>query len=50
MMGGLPEAPGVARQVVLSELERPEHTFPMEHGEKLLTLFSDTGDLRASEA
>lgn len=45
MMGGLPLAPGVARQVVLSEFERVVQMLPMEHGEKLVTFFSETGDL-----
>lgn len=46
MMGGLPDSPGVARQVVFSELERLEQMLPMEHGEKAVTFFSETGDLR----
>lgn len=45
MTGGLPLAPGVARQVVLSEFERAVQMLPMEHGEKLETFFSETGDL-----
>jgi hypothetical protein len=45
MMLGLPEAPGVARQVVLSELERVVQMLPTEHGEKDETFCSDTGDM-----
>lgn len=50
IMGGFPVSPGVARQVVLSELDRPVQTLPIEQGEKVLTLFSETGDLRGGAA
>lgn len=45
MIGGLPLTPGVARHVVLSELERAVQILPIEQGEKLETFFSETGDL-----
>lgn len=46
MSGGLEAPPGVARHETLSEDERAEHTFPIEQGENVVTVFCETGDLR----
>lgn len=45
MRAGLPLAPGVARQVVLSEPERTWQTLPIEQAEKVETFLVETGDL-----
>jgi len=45
MIGGFEARPGVAKQVVLSELDKVEQMLPIEHGEKVDTFFSETGDM-----
>lgn len=47
---GLVAAPGVARQVVLSEPDRTWQTLPIEHAENVETFLVETGDLRGASA
>ena len=49
MRGGFEAAPGVAKQLELSDEERLEQMFPIEQGEKVETFFCDTGDLPISK-